>query len=99
MYSRCCTFHTGRANVRPDIPAVLDLVAAGRFDPAPVTETTVGWDDTVEALLGTRTSSSPSVDTPSVTERRDRFVISGRGVTRIAPAATCDSREESGNPY
>ncbi|MGW5113402.1 hypothetical protein [Nocardia sp. NPDC004123] len=37
MYERCCTFHTGRAQVRPAIPAVLDLVATGRFDPSIVT--------------------------------------------------------------
>ncbi|MBL1076516.1 alcohol dehydrogenase catalytic domain-containing protein [Nocardia sp. 2] len=51
MYSRCCTFHTGRAHVRPAIPAVLALVAAGRFDPALVTTRTVGFADSVDALL------------------------------------------------
>jgi alcohol dehydrogenase len=50
MYSRCCTFHTGRAHARPAIPAVLDLVAAGRFDPSPVTSTLVSWDDAPDAL-------------------------------------------------
>jgi threonine dehydrogenase-like Zn-dependent dehydrogenase len=49
MYSRCCTFHIGRAHVRPVIPAVLDLVAGG-FDPTLVTTAVVGWDDAVEAL-------------------------------------------------
>src|SRR3984893_1135985 len=44
MYSRCCTFHIGRAHVRPAIPAVLDLVAAG-FDPSLVTSAVVGWED------------------------------------------------------
>lgn len=53
MYSRCCTFHTGRAHARPVIPAVLDLVAAGRFDPSLVTSVTVPWDDAVEALQET----------------------------------------------
>ncbi|WP_433760967.1 zinc-dependent alcohol dehydrogenase [Nocardia sp. CA-135398] len=53
MYSRCCTFHTGRAHARPAIPAVLDLVAAGRFDPSLVTTVTTDWDDAVEALLTT----------------------------------------------
>ncbi|MEV6276579.1 alcohol dehydrogenase catalytic domain-containing protein [Nocardia sp. NPDC051832] len=53
MYSRCCTFHTGRAHARPVIPAVLDLVAAGRFDPALVTSVTVPWADSVDALLET----------------------------------------------
>ncbi|MFC8528851.1 zinc-binding dehydrogenase [Nocardia sp. NPDC057227] len=53
MYNRCCTFHTGRAHARPAIPRVLDLVAAGRFDPALVTTATVAWDDSAEALLDT----------------------------------------------
>ncbi|WP_067465900.1 zinc-dependent alcohol dehydrogenase [Nocardia amamiensis] len=53
MYTRCCTFHTGRAHVRPVIPAVLDLVSAGRFDPALVTTATVAWDEAVDALLET----------------------------------------------
>ena len=50
MYSRCCTFHTGRAHARPAIPAVLDLVAAGRFDPTLVTSTVVSWEDAPTAL-------------------------------------------------
>lgn len=50
MYSRCCTLHTGRAHARPHIPAILDLVASGRFDPTLVTSTVVAWDDAVEAL-------------------------------------------------
>lgn len=51
MYSRCCTFHTGRAHARPAIPHVLDLVAAGRFDPSPVTTRTVPLADSIDALL------------------------------------------------
>lgn len=53
MYTRCCTFHTGRAHARPAIPAILDLVAAGRFDPSVVTTVTASWDDAVDALLET----------------------------------------------
>ncbi len=49
MYSRCCTFHTGRAHVRPAIPVVLDLVAAG-FDPSLVTSSVASWADAVVAL-------------------------------------------------
>lgn len=51
MYTRCCTLHTGRAHARPAIPAVLDLVATGRLDPALVTDALVAWDDSPEALL------------------------------------------------
>ena len=50
MYSRCCTLHTGRAHARPVIPAVLDLVAAGRFDPSLVTSQVVSWADAPTAL-------------------------------------------------
>lgn len=51
MYSRCCTFHTGRAHVRPVIPEVLALIAAARFDPTPVTTRIVPWADSLDALL------------------------------------------------
>lgn len=50
MYSRCCTLHTGRAHARPAIPKVLDLVAAGVFDPALVTSAVVQWADARDAL-------------------------------------------------
>ncbi|WP_069165190.1 zinc-dependent alcohol dehydrogenase [Nocardia altamirensis] len=53
MYTRCCTFHTGRAHARPAIPLVLDLVAEGRFDPSLVTTRTATWDEAVDALLET----------------------------------------------
>lgn len=49
MYSRCCTFRTGRAHVRPAIDHVLALVAAG-FDPSIVTSEVVAWDDAGDAL-------------------------------------------------
>jgi len=49
MYSRCCTLHTGRAHVRPAIPVVLDLVAAG-FNPSLVTSAVVRQADAADAL-------------------------------------------------
>jgi threonine dehydrogenase-like Zn-dependent dehydrogenase len=49
MYARCCTLHTGRAHVRPAIPAVLDAVARG-FDPSIVTSAVVTRADALEAL-------------------------------------------------
>jgi len=49
MYSRCCTFHTGRAHVRPAVDEVLALVSAG-FDPSIVTCAVVAWDDVADAL-------------------------------------------------
>jgi len=43
--------HIGRAMVRPAIPAILDLVAAGRLRPQLVTSATIAWDDAADALL------------------------------------------------
>lgn len=45
MYTRGVRFVTGRADARAHLPAVLDLLASGRLDPAPVTERVVGWDE------------------------------------------------------
>jgi alcohol dehydrogenase len=49
MYSRGCTFHTGRAHARPAIPPILELVAGG-FDPSLVTSAVVPRSEAVEAL-------------------------------------------------
>jgi threonine dehydrogenase-like Zn-dependent dehydrogenase len=51
MYTKGVTFRTGRANARPAIPHVLDLVHSGRLDPARVTTRTVAWDDAPAALI------------------------------------------------
>lgn len=45
MYARNLTLSTGRVNSRAVIPAMLDLVAAGRIDPLRIA-TLVDWDDT-----------------------------------------------------
>jgi alcohol dehydrogenase len=50
MYSRGCTFITGRVHARPAIPPVLDLVASGALEPEIVTEAVVPWDDAPDAL-------------------------------------------------
>ena len=50
MYTKGITFQTGRVHARPAIPEVLDLIAAGKLDPGPVTRQTVAWDDAPEAL-------------------------------------------------
>jgi threonine dehydrogenase-like Zn-dependent dehydrogenase len=49
MFTVGISLVTGRAQARRDIPAVLDLVARGRLDPAVVTATTAPWDDAAEA--------------------------------------------------
>jgi threonine dehydrogenase-like Zn-dependent dehydrogenase len=49
LYTVGITLVTGRAQARRDIPAVLDLVARGRLDPAVVTATTAPWGDAAEA--------------------------------------------------
>lgn len=50
MYMNGVTFTTGRPDVRPSIPEVLALLAAGRVDPTPVFSDVVPWDDAVDAL-------------------------------------------------
>lgn len=44
------TFVTGRIHARRDAPAVLDLIAAGTLDVAPVTTRVVPFDDAADAL-------------------------------------------------
>lgn len=50
MYGTGVHFHTGRANARADMPAVLDLVASGRLRPELINSQIVPWDGAVEAL-------------------------------------------------
>jgi threonine dehydrogenase-like Zn-dependent dehydrogenase len=50
IYTKGITFKTGRCHARPDMPAILELVREGKFDPAPVTMQTVSWDHAAEAL-------------------------------------------------
>jgi alcohol dehydrogenase len=50
MYGRGVRFHTGRANARADMPAVLELIAAGRIRPDEVNTETVAWADAAKAL-------------------------------------------------
>jgi threonine dehydrogenase-like Zn-dependent dehydrogenase len=51
MYEHCCTFRTGRVQARPAMPALLDLIAAGRFRPEAVTSAVVAFEELPEALL------------------------------------------------
>jgi threonine dehydrogenase-like Zn-dependent dehydrogenase len=51
LYTRGVHLHIGRAMARPVMPAILDLVAAGRLRPGLVTSATVAWDDAPDALL------------------------------------------------
>jgi alcohol dehydrogenase len=57
MYTKGIVFKTGRVHARPAMPAVLDLVSKGQFDPAPVTAQTVSWDDAAEALSELRSKT------------------------------------------
>jgi threonine dehydrogenase-like Zn-dependent dehydrogenase len=50
MYTSGVHFHTGRAQARPHIPAILELVAEGRLHPELVTSNVVAWDDAAEAV-------------------------------------------------
>ena len=51
LYTRGVDLHIGRGMARPAIPAILDLVAAGRLRPQLVTSATAGWDDAPDALV------------------------------------------------
>ena len=50
MFMQGVTFTTGRANVRPNIPEVLALIADGSIDPLPVYSDIVNFDDAPTAL-------------------------------------------------
>jgi threonine dehydrogenase-like Zn-dependent dehydrogenase len=50
MYLQSTTFVTGRIHARRDAPRVLHLLAAGGFDPAPVTTRVVPFEDAPDAL-------------------------------------------------
>jgi threonine dehydrogenase-like Zn-dependent dehydrogenase len=50
MYTSGLHFHVGRAQARPAIPAILELVAAGKLRPALVTSNIARWDDAAEAV-------------------------------------------------
>jgi threonine dehydrogenase-like Zn-dependent dehydrogenase len=50
MFMQGVTFTTGRANVRPNIPDVLALIADGTVDPLPVYSDVVSFDDAPTAL-------------------------------------------------
>ncbi len=52
MYTMNSTFVTGRIHARRDAPRLLELLASGRFDPAPVTTRVVSFADAIDALLG-----------------------------------------------
>jgi alcohol dehydrogenase len=50
MYGTGICFHTGRANARADMPAVLDLIVSGRLRPELINSETVEWDAAPDAL-------------------------------------------------
>jgi threonine dehydrogenase-like Zn-dependent dehydrogenase len=51
LYTRGVHLHFGRAMARASMPAILDLVAAGRLRPQLVTSVRASWEDAPEALL------------------------------------------------
>jgi threonine dehydrogenase-like Zn-dependent dehydrogenase len=50
MYTRGMSFHIGRAQARPAIPAILELVLEGRLRPELVTSRVVDWEEAPEAI-------------------------------------------------
>ncbi len=55
MYTRGITFHVSRADSRRLLPVVIELYAAGRFDPLAIPTTVVPWDRADEAWLAPAT--------------------------------------------
>jgi len=53
MYHKGLVFRTGRANVRPNIPCVLDCCSAHGFAPDRVATTLYGFDDAPDAWMAT----------------------------------------------
>lgn len=51
MYSAGIHFHVGRAAARADLPAVLDLLSEGGFDPSVVTDRVLSFEQAGPALL------------------------------------------------
>ena len=51
MYGTGVNLHVGRAAARADIPAVLELIAAGGFDPSRVTDRVLSFAEAETALL------------------------------------------------
>jgi alcohol dehydrogenase len=51
LYHRGVNLQIGPGMARPAIPAILDLVVAGRLRPQLVTSATASWDEAPEALL------------------------------------------------
>jgi threonine dehydrogenase-like Zn-dependent dehydrogenase len=51
MYLKGTRLHVGVSNPRADLPAVLELIAAGRFHPGRVTSRIAAWDEAPEAFL------------------------------------------------
>jgi alcohol dehydrogenase len=51
MYTTGVTLRHGRVSARAEMPAILELIASGRFDPAAVTTATAGWADAADAML------------------------------------------------
>jgi alcohol dehydrogenase len=51
LYTLGIRFFIGRAHSAALLPEVVDLVATGRLDPAPVTTEVVAWDDAAERYL------------------------------------------------
>jgi len=50
MYLNGVSFRTGRGHARPAIPALIELVAAGRLRPELVTSQVADWGSALEAL-------------------------------------------------
>ena len=51
MYTKCVTFHSGRAHAREAMPDVLELTASGALRPELITSRVERWEDAPAALV------------------------------------------------
>jgi hypothetical protein len=51
MYLKGARLHVGVSNARADLPAILDLIVSGRFDPTRVMARVSRWDESADAFL------------------------------------------------
>ncbi len=50
MYNTGVHLHVGRCHSRENVPPLLDLIRAGRFDPKPITSRVIGRADAIQAM-------------------------------------------------
>jgi alcohol dehydrogenase len=88
MYTKGITFHVSRADSRRFLPAVIELVASGRVNPAAIPTTTVAWSEAAEAWLEPATKLVVSRRSMRAEEPRRTSAEADIGSTADQPPAT-----------